>query len=153
MARSRNLQLWAVLVPMLLVAAVGIRDFGGAFFDQRKLGEAAFEGAKWGKAHGFDAAQIATVAQSATRLDGISVAPARPCGCADGATIRQGVCDATCPGGGWSQPYIVVTTSRCYEPTLAWPGVSYCSASNSQCAAIGCTPKQVVLSSQSVALQ
>lgn len=149
----RQLKLWLALAPLLLVLAVAIRDFGGAFFDQRKLGDAAFEATKWGRAYGYDAAKITGAARSATKLTGITVAPLRPCGCPTGDAILQAQCDAACPGGGYSQPYIVVTAAMCYRPTFTWPGVSYCSAGDSQCAAAGCNSKQVVLSAQSVRLQ
>ncbi len=132
---------------------LGIRDFGGAFLEQRKLGEAAFEATKSGKAYGYDAGKITTVAQSATNLSAITVTPYRPCGCATGAGIAQAACDEACSGGGWSQPYIVVTTSMCYKTVFTWPGVSYCRSGDSQCSAAGCTSSQVVLSAQSVALQ
>src|SRR5258708_2365898 len=143
MGDIQRLLLWAALTPFLLIVALGIRDFSGAFLDQRTLGEAAFEATKWGKAYGYDAGKITTVAQSATNLSAITVSPYRPCGCATGAGIAQAACDGTCSGGGWSQPYIVVTTSMCYKPVFNWPGVSYCSGGDSQCSAAGCTPGQV----------
>lgn len=152
MDRGR-LRLWLALAPLLLVLAVAIGDFGTAFFDQRKLGDAAFEATKWGRAYGYDAAKIAGAARSATQLPDITVAPSRPCGCPTGDAILQHECDAACPGGGWSHPYIVVTTAMCYRPTFTWPGVSYCSAGDSQCAAAHCDPKQVLLTAQSVTLQ
>jgi len=145
--------LWAAIAPFLLIMVHGIRDFGVAFWEQRKLGEAAFEATKSGRAYGYDASRITTVAQSATDLPGITVTPYRPCGCATDTGITQTNCNVACSGGGWSQPYIVVTTSMCYKPAFNWPGVSYCSGGDSQCAAAGCTPSQVVLSAQSVVLQ
>jgi len=57
MGSSRNLRLLAVLLPFLVVMVFGVRDFGGAFFEQRKLGEAAFEGAKFAKAQGHKCAR------------------------------------------------------------------------------------------------
>ena len=153
MGDRRHIKLWAFLTPFLVLLGLALYDYGSAYWQQHKLGEAAFEGAKWAKAHGYDAGKITTTAQSATDLTGIAVTPYRPCGCAAGAAITQAQCNASCSGGGWSQPYIVVTTSMCYGTVLAWPGVPYCSSGNSQCAATGCTPKQIVLTSQSVALQ
>jgi hypothetical protein len=142
------------LTPFLLVAALGIRDSGGAFLEQRKLGEAAFEATKWGKAYGYDPAQMTTVAQSATTLSGIAVSPYRPCGCATGAVVTQTQCNAACPQEGlWSQPYIVVTTSMCYKTVFNWPGVSYCSQTDTQCAASACGANEILLSSQSLVLQ
>jgi len=153
MGDIQRLLLWVALAPFLLIVALGIRDFGGAFLDQRTLGEAAFEATKWGKAYGYDVGKITTVAQAATDLPGITVTPYRPCGCATDSGITQADCNAACSGGGWSQPYIVVTTSMCYKTVFTWPGLSYCRSSNSQCIAAGCTPGQVVLSAQSVVLQ
>jgi len=154
MEKSERVRLWVALAPLLLVAALGIRDFGGAFLEQRKLGEAAFEATKWGKAYGFDPVKMRTVAQSATTLYGITVSPDRPCGCAGGSAVTQARCDTVCPQAGlWSQPYIVVTTSICYKTVLNWPAVSYCSRGDTQCAATGCGPDEILLSSQSVVPQ
>ncbi len=150
---SSRLRMWLALAPFLLVLAVGIRDFGAASFDQWKLGDAAFEAIKWGRTYGYDAAKLTRVAESATKLSGITVSPARPCGCITGSGILQAQCSAACPGGGWSQPYTVVTAAMCYSPTFTWPGVSYCSGGDSQCAATGCSSSQVLLSAQSVGLQ
>jgi hypothetical protein len=145
---------WAALTPFLLIMVLAIRDFGAAFWEQRKLGEAAFEAAEWGRIYGYDAGKITTVAQSATDLAGVAVAPDRPCGCATSTGVAaQAACNSACSGGGWSQPYIVVTTSMCYSPTFTWPGVPYCRSGDSQCSAAGCTASQVLLSSQSIALQ
>src|SRR5437763_11283737 len=139
MEKSERVRLWVALAPLVLVAALGVRDFGGAFLEQRKLGEAAFEATKWAKAYGYDVSKLTAVAQSATTLSGITVSPYRPCGCATGARIAQTQCNAACEQQGlWSQPYIVVTTSMCYKPAFNWPGVSPCSQADSQCAATGC---------------
>jgi hypothetical protein len=153
MGSLRRLRLWLAFAPLLLLVAVGIRDFGGAFFDTRKLGDAAFEATKWGRAYGYDAAKITDAARSATKLTGIAVSPMRPCGCPTATAILQAECNAACPGGGWSHPYIVVTTAMCYSPTFNWPGVAYCSAGDSRCAAAHCSANQVLLSAQSLTLQ
>ncbi len=151
---SRNLRVAAVLIPLAIILVLGVRDFGGAFFEKRKLGEAAFEGTKFAKAYGFDAGKIATTAQSATKILGVSVASERPCGCGTSTAATLAACDAACPDGStWSQPYIVVTTAACYSPALSWPGLSYCSSGNSQCVAAGCTPGQILLTAQSLTLQ
>jgi TadE-like protein len=153
MGSSGRLFLWAAIAPLLLLVVLGITDFGGAFWQQRTLGEAAFEGTKWGKAYGYDPSKITAVAQAATNLHRITVAPFRPCGCAGPSGITQAECNSACPGGGWSQPYIVVTTSMCYSPALTWPGISYCSSGSSQCLAASCSPSQILLSAQSLTLQ
>ena len=152
MDRGR-LRLLLALAPLLLVLAVAARDYGGAFFDQRKLGDAAFEATKWGRAYGYDAAKVARAARSATTLGDIDVSSSRPCGCPAGDAIVHAQCDAACPNGGYSHPYIVVTAAMCYRPTFTWPGVSYCSPGDTQCAAAHCNSRQVLLSAQSVTLQ
>lgn len=149
----RRLRAWLGLAPLLLILVLGLRDFGGAFFDTRKLGDAAFEATKWGRAYGYNADKLVSVARSATKLGPITVTPLRPCGCPTGSAILQAECDANCPSGGWSHPYIVVTASMCYSPTFAWPGISYCSAGDSECVAAGCGSQQVLLSAQSLTLQ
>ena len=153
MGNSGRLRLWAMIAPLLVIAVLGIRDFARAFLEQRKLGDAAFEATKWGRANGFDQDKIINVAQSATTLAGMTVSASRPCGCATSAGITRADCGSTCSQGVWPQPYIVVTTSMCYSPVLPWPRLSFCSGGNSQCSATGCTHRQVLLSSQSVTLQ
>ena len=150
---GRRLHVWLALAPFLLVLVLAVRDFGTAFFDRRKLDNAAFEATKWGRAYGYDAAKVAEVARAATKLTGIAVSPLRPCGCSTGGAILQAECNAACPGGGFSQPYIVVTTAMCYRPTLSWPAISYCSEADSECVAAGCSSTQILLSAQSVTLQ
>lgn len=142
--------LWACLLPLLVIAATALRDLSAAFFDQRKLADAAFEGTKFGRAYGYDVAKITEAARAATTLPEIMVSPLRPCGCTTSEGIMLAQCDAACPGGGWSQPYIVVAVSMCFRPLLNWPGLSYCHSGDSQCAAAGCTSRQILLSGQSV---
>ena len=149
----RRLRLWLAFAPLLVLLAVGVRDFSAAFFDTRALGDAAFEATKWGRAYGYDAAKITGIARGATKLAGVTVTPLRPCGCPTGNAVLQAECDANCPSGGWSHPYIVVTVAMCYTPTFSWPGVSYCAAGDSECVAAGCNSQQVLLSAQSVTLQ
>src|SRR5260370_42337384 len=103
MGDIQRLRMWAALAPFLLIVALGIRDFGGAFLDQRTLGEAAFEATKSGKAYGYDPGKITTVAQTATDLPGVTVTPYRPGGCATDIGITQADCNAACPGGRCAQ--------------------------------------------------
>src|SRR5260370_40822700 len=99
MGDIQRLRMWAALAPFLLIVALGIRDFGGAFLDQRTLGEAAFEATQSGKAYGYDASKITTGAQAAADLPGITVTPHRPCGRPPDNRITQAGCHAARAGG------------------------------------------------------
>src|SRR5438105_572327 len=101
MQSIQRIGFWAAVAPFLLIIVFAVRDFGTAFWEQRKLGEAAFEATKFGKAYGYDAGRLTTVAQSATDLAGVTVEPTRPCGCATGTGISLAACNSACPDGGW----------------------------------------------------
>jgi len=143
----------AILVPLLVIAALAVRDYGGAFLEQKTLGTAADAGTRWGRNFGYDPNGIVTAARAATSLPAVTVSPASLCGCPGRSGIIQYECHSSCPDGSSAQPYIVVTASQCYSTTFSWPGVSYCSSGDTQCFAAGCTPKQIVLSAQSIGLR
>jgi len=140
-------------VPLMLLALVGIRDYGMAFWQERKLGDAAFAGTRWARAYGYDESMIAAAARSATDLAEITVNPLRLCGCRGAKGVTQTDCSASCSGGDWPQPYIIVRASTCFKTLLHWPRLFYCSNLNTECSAAACGAGDALLSSQDVALQ
>ena len=144
------------IAPVLLVLLLGILDFGMAFWEQMQIANAADAGAQWGMSNSYDQTSIRTVAQSATNLgSAVSVTPSNVCGCPNNTGITSGFgtppsC-TTCPDGSTAQPYIVVNTQICYSTIFSWPGLSYCSGSNSSCS--GCSSSQISLTAQSAVLK
>src|SRR6185436_17002438 len=78
-----------------------------------------------------------------------------PCGCATSTGVAGGYgtppsCTA-CPDGTTAQTYIVVNTHICYSTLFHWPGLTYCSGSDSNCT--GCSSTQLALTAQSAVLK
>jgi len=153
MSDTRRIFWLLITLPFLLLLALALRDLISALWDQKKLGDAAFGGVEWARANSFDQSGITTAAQSAADLPQVKVMSWSACGCPSGGRIFQFKCDAKCPAGQLPHRYVVVTTSVCFSPVLAWPGVAQCQSGNSQCDTAGCTAHQVLLSAQSIALQ
>jgi len=153
MENNRRLFWLAAALPFLFVIALAIRDVASGLWQEKKLGDAAFAGTQWVRANSFDQAAVAVAARSATDQSGVAVTAASPCGCPSGERIFQFKCDAICAAGEAPRRYVVVTTSICLNTVFHWPGVHYCARGDSLCSATGCTPRQVLLSAQSVALQ
>ena len=149
------------IAPVLLALLLGVLDFGMAFWQQMQISNAADAGAQWGMQNTYDAASdqtspsIRTVAQSATNLSTVTVSSTNPCGCASSTGVASGYgtpgsC-TVCPDGTTAQAYIVVNTRMCYSTLFHWPGLTYCSGSDSNCS--GCSSTQVALTSQSAVLK
>jgi Flp pilus assembly protein TadG len=143
------------IAPVLLTLLLGVADFGMAFWQQMEISNAADAGAQWGMANPYNSASITTVAQSATNMSTVTVDPTNPCGCATSTGVAGGYgtppsC-TTCPDGSTAQTYIVVNTRICYSTLFHWPGLTYCSNSDSNCS--GCSATQVALTAQSAVLK
>jgi Flp pilus assembly protein TadG len=143
------------IAPVLLAILLGILDFGMAFWQQMEISNAADAGAQWGMANAYDSTSIRTVAQSATNLSTVAVDPSNPCGCASNTGVAGGYGNppscTTCPDGTAAQAYIVVNTHICYSTLFQWPGLTYCSNSDSNCSS--CSSSQVVLTAHSAVLK
>lgn len=143
------------IAPVLLTLLLGVLDFGMAFWQQMQIANAADAGAQWGMANPYNSTSITTVAQSATNLPTVNVSSTNPCGCASSTGVAGGYgtppsC-TTCPDGTTAQAYIVVNTKLCYSTLFHWPGLTYCSNSDSNCS--GCSSTQVALTAQSAVLK
>lgn len=144
------------IAPVLMTLLLGIFDFGMAFWQQMEIANAADAGAQWGMSNAYNSSSITTVAQSATNLStNVNVNSTNPCGCASDTGVAGGYgnppsCTA-CPDGSTAKPYIVVNTQMCYSTLFHWPGLTYCSNSDSNCS--GCSATQVALTAQSAVLK
>jgi Flp pilus assembly protein TadG len=141
------------IAPVLLTPLLGVIDFGMAFWQQMEIANAADAGAQWGMQNTYSSSSIQTVVQAATSLTipTTNITPSNPCGCATSTGVTVYSCASTCPDGTTPQPYVVVNTHICYTTLFNWPGLTYCTGSNSACT--GCGTKQIALTAQSVVLK
>lgn len=114
----------AVVLPVLILIAIGVMDYGRVFFTSVAVSNAARAGAEWGAA--IEAHQnMTTQIQDFAKLDGaeagtIVVTSSKTCRC--GATVVA--CTTVC-GGGYGKPavYIEVTASKAVTMLLKYPGL------------------------------
>lgn len=169
MVKNRWLRLWRAteglgavelgfIAPFLLLLFLGIVDFGMAYWQQMEIANAANVGTQYAIKNSFNQSQIITIAKASTNLSDVLLdnpAPDQVCGCptATGVTIGYGTYPTcgTCPDSTAAKGYVRVNTRICYSPLFTWPGLSYCSLSNSSCS--GCTANQIVLTAQSIVLK
>ena len=120
---------FALIATVLVPLFCGAVSLGLASWTKMQVGNAARAGAVYAANHGYDVIGIATAAQNATALSGVTVIslPALQ-SCTDPETgqislavTRNGV--STCPGTG-SPPgdYVTVTTQKTYSFVLSMPG-------------------------------
>ena len=144
------------IAPVLFTLLLGVVDFGMAFWQQMQIANAADAGAQWGMSNAWNDTSIRTVAQSATNLSTVNVSSRYVCGCANSTGVAEyggtppSSCN-TCPDSTAGQAYIVVNTRMCYSTLFHWPGLTYCSGADTNCA--GCSSTQVALTSQSAVLK
>jgi Flp pilus assembly protein TadG len=143
----------ALIAPVLLAMFLGILDFGMGYWQQMQVTNAADAGVEWAMQNGYNATSIISVAQSASYLplSSSDISPSNPYGCVVNSQLEWYSKTATCPDGTTPQPYVVVATRVCYSTIFKWPGLTYCSSSNSSCS--GCNSNQIVLTAQSIVAQ
>ena len=122
---------FALIGSMLATLAVGMLDFGMAFWQQMEVGNAARAGAEYAAVHGWgaDGSAITTAATSATSLGALTASPSQVCGCPDansGVTLtgQSPPCTTPCSNGGTLSAYISVSTQASYALIVPFPGVS-----------------------------
>jgi Flp pilus assembly protein TadG len=144
---------FAFVAPVLAAMLLGILDFGMAYWEKMEVANAADAGAQWGMTNTYNQSSITTVATSATNLPlpSSNVSPSNPCGCASESGVAIYACAATCPDGSTPKSYVVVNTHICYSTIFRWPGLTYCSAGDSNCT--GCSTRQISLTAQSIMLK
>ena len=117
----------AVVMPILILIAIGVMDYGRVYFTSIAVANAARAGAEWGAqnlgAFATDAAGIQAFAQA----DGNEVAPititsARVCRC--GSTVVTCGTTSDCGGGyGPAMEFVEVTASKSVALLIKWPGL------------------------------
>ena len=114
----------AVILPVLILFAVGVMDYGRVFFRALMVANAARAGAEWGAVdqHYTQYTNMQNFAKlDAQEISGLKVTAEHRCKCAD----NEIACDAACPGYGDGSPrvYIYVTAIDTVDLFLKYPGL------------------------------
>ena len=116
----------AVILPVLILFAVGVMDYGRVFFRALIVANAARAGAEYGTLSVANSG-LDTNIQGFAKLDGqeisgLSVSSAQVCRCGDNVVTCA---SATCPGYGNGAPrvYVVVTAIDTVNLILRYPGL------------------------------
>jgi len=112
---------FALAAPMLVLAAVGLGDFGLAVNEKMRLVSAARAGAQAGFSSAGNVAgmQAAVLAATGLPANATTVSASTFCGCANGGTVS---CGSTCQDGSVLRTYVTVTVSEVYSMLLGYPG-------------------------------
>jgi len=116
----------AVAVPLLLVAVIGLVDFGRASFQAVEVETAAVAGATYGlqgeeyaiDTDGIKNAALASLLETSDASDA-EVESSRYCECEEGKTVD---CSTTCSGAKPAM-YVRVSVEDSFETLLTYPGV------------------------------
>ncbi|HZI99902.1 MAG TPA: TadE/TadG family type IV pilus assembly protein [Gemmatimonadaceae bacterium] len=117
----------AVVLPVLILVAIGIMDYGRVFYTSIAVANAARAGAEWGAQRlGVNSSDF-TGMQDFAKLEGaqaaaITVTANRKCRC----TATEVSCPTTTDcGGGYGPPaeFIEVTASKTVSLVLKYPGL------------------------------
>ncbi len=128
--RGSSLVELAIVIPFLVLLALGAIDFGRAFYLSIEVANAARAGAQYGVKNPSDVPGMKLAAQNDAH-DVLNLDPPVAtwgCECSDGsASVANCASPPTCPGGSSSPIYLVdyvqVNTSAAYRPIIAWPGI------------------------------
>jgi len=116
----------AVILPVLILFAVGVMDYGRVFFRALIVANAARAGAEYGTLSVANSGEDADI-QGFAKLDGqeisgMRVTSAQVCRCGDNVVACA---TGTCPGYGSGAPrvYVVVTAIDTVNLILRYPGL------------------------------
>lgn len=115
----------ALLLPVLLVLAIGVAEFGRVFYTAITLSNAAQAGVQYGAQNNGKTGDFAGMAlaarQEATNLGTISATAQRSCRCPDATVVN--CITGTCSGIGAPEIYVQVTTQFTFRTLTSYPGV------------------------------
>jgi len=114
---------FAVIAPILVGMFISIVDLGLGLYTQVQLANAAQAGAAYAMQKGYNSLGMITVAQSSTRLTGVSVTTSQFCGCPSSSGVTTTACDASCSDGLTAGTFAQVTATKDYATILSYPGL------------------------------
>ena len=129
---GQSLLEFAILLPMLLLLALGVIEMGRFAYIGILVGNAARAGVSWGAQNHTTAADtnggIETAADNDFQNNGpslgsLNVAHSVVCGCDNGGTITAASCTTVCPLGATLVDSLTVTTSGTFSAIFNYPGI------------------------------
>ena len=114
----------AMSLPLLVLIAIGVADFGRMYFTTIAVANSTRAGAHYGaqstvKSGNFTAIDQAT-RNDAADLGAISVTSSRFCRCPDGSAPA---CTGTCASYGGPEVFVSVTASKTHSFLIDYPGL------------------------------
>ena len=114
----------AVVLPVLILIAIGVMDYGRVFFTSIAVANAARAGAEWGTAQTGNYANQTSI-QNFAKYDGaeagaITVTSSTTCKCGNATVTCAG---STCAGYGVPRVYVAVTATKKVGLILRYPGL------------------------------
>lgn len=113
----------AIVLPVLLLFALGVAEFGRVYFNGITVANAAMAGAEYG-AQGMgtgDSAFIVQVARNDAGDQSLALTSNRTCRCPGSETVVA--CSDTCAGYGYPQFFIEVTATKTHTLLFRYPGL------------------------------
>ena len=129
---GQSLLEFAILLPMLLLLALGVIEMGRFAYIGILVGNAARAGVSWGaQSHttaadtnnGIETAADNDFQNNGPSLGSLNVTHAVVCGCDNGGTITGVSCTAVCPVGSHLVDSLSVTTSGTFSAIFNYPGI------------------------------
>ena len=114
----------AVVLPVLILLAIGVMDYGRVFFTSITVANAARAGAEWGAQNQANSVKTSDL-ENFAKLDGteagtLVVTSSRTCKC--GATVVA-CSTASCAGYGVPRVFIAVTVTKDVALLIKYPGL------------------------------
>jgi uncharacterized Zn-finger protein len=113
----------AVVLPLLVILAIGVAEFGRVYFTAIRVANAAMAGAHFGaqSSGSGDPDFIRQVVRDDANDQTLVVNSNRTCRCPDSETPIA--CSSTCLGYGHPQLFIDVTASKSFSLLFSYPGL------------------------------
>jgi Flp pilus assembly protein TadG len=113
----------AIALPFLVLAAIGVAEFGRVYFNGIKVTNAAMAGAEYGGQNigSYDAVRVRQVARDDAGDQTLQVTSNTVCRCPGSDAVVP--CSDTCVGYGSPQFFIEVTAAKTHTFVFRYPGL------------------------------
>jgi Flp pilus assembly protein TadG len=120
--RGSSLVEVAIILPTMVMLALGVVDFGRAYYLANEVAGAAHAGAMYGSQNPTDTATMITLAKAdAPDVSGIGATASYGCECSDG-TSASASCASKPSCTNTVVYYVKVTATAPYTLMIPWPG-------------------------------
>ena len=113
----------AIALPFLLLAGIGVAEFGRVYYNGIKVANAAMAGAEYGGQNigSYDATRVRQVARDDAGDQTLQVTSNTVCRCPGSDTVIP--CSNSCTGYGSPQYFIEVTATKTHTFVFRYPGL------------------------------